>query len=144
MSARSHISGHHWSDESCASQAAANDDDGMAAAHDADARSAEMKLSACITTPEAERASTLIALVTTSAVASLLFTHDAAFDEHHDQPAFLFAVAQAISSGSRKRLTLIEGLPVSRLHVVHHVAHAPLLLGKSGAADPDGDEDGNN
>src|SRR5262245_30100645 len=77
------------------------------------------------------------------AVASLLLTHDAALDEHHDQPAFLFAVAQAISSGSRKGLTLIERLPVSRLHVVHHVAHGP-LLGKSGAADTDGDEDGNN
>src|SRR5262249_12422976 len=38
------------------------------------------------------------------AVASLLLTHNAALDEHHDQPAFLFAVAQAISSGSRKGL----------------------------------------
>src|SRR5262245_54284458 len=74
--------------------------------------------------------------------ASLLPTHDAALDEHHDQPAFRFVVAQAISSGRRKGLTLIEGLPVSRLHVVHHVANAP-LLGKSGAADADGDEDGN-
>jgi hypothetical protein len=76
--------------------------------------------------------------------ASLLLTHDAAFDEHHDQSALLFAVAQAISSGGRKGLTLIEGLPVSRLHVVHHIAYAPLLLGKSSGADPDGDEDGNN
>src|SRR5262245_58903451 len=78
------------------------------------------------------------------AVASLLLAHNAAFDEHHDQPAFLFAVAQAISSGGRKGLTLIEGLPVSRLHVVHHVAHAPLLLGESGGADTDGYEGGNN
>jgi hypothetical protein len=116
----------------------------MAAAYDGGARGAKMNLSACITTPEAQRASTLIALVTTGAVASLLLAHDTAFDEHHDQPAFLLAVAQAISSGSRKGLTLIEGLPVSRLHVVHHVAHASLLLGKSGAADADGDEDGNN
>jgi hypothetical protein len=77
------------------------------------------------------------------AAASLLLTHDAAFDEHHDQPTFLFAVAQAISSGSRKGLTLIEGLPVSRFHVVHHVAHAPLLLGDSGASETDGYEDSN-
>src|SRR5262249_13654252 len=82
--------------------------------------------------------------VTMEAVASLLLTHDAALDEHHDQPAFRFVVAQAVSSGSRKGLTLIEGLPVSRLHIVHHVAHAPLLLGDSGATDTDGDEDGNN
>src|SRR5262249_19658341 len=77
------------------------------------------------------------------AVASLLLTHNAALDEHRDQPAFLFAVAQAISSGSRKGLTLIEGLSVSCLHLVHHVAHTPLLLlGKNGAADSDADEDG--
>src|SRR5215510_2995743 len=77
------------------------------------------------------------------AVASLLLTHDAALDEHHDQPAFRFVVAQAVSSGSRKGLTLIEGLPVSRFHVVHHVAHAP-LLGNSGAADTHCDEGSNN
>src|SRR5262245_6845372 len=65
-------------------------------------------------------------------VTSALFAHDAALDEHHDQPAFIFAVAQAISSGRRKSLTLLEGLPVSHLHVVHHVAHASLLLCESG------------
>jgi hypothetical protein len=43
--------------------------------------------------------------------ASALLAHDAALDEHHDQAAFLFVVAQAISPGSRKGLTLVEGLP---------------------------------
>jgi hypothetical protein len=105
---------------------------------------AKMNYQRASPTAEAQSASALIALVTMGAGASLLLTHDAAFDEHHDQPAFLFAVAQAISSGSRKGLTLIEGLPVSRLHVVHHVPHASLLLRKSGTADADGDENGNN
>src|SRR5216110_3545821 len=79
------------------------------------------------------------------AVASLLLTHDAAFDEHHHSATFEFVIAQAISSGHRQRLTLFEGLTVPCFHVGHHVAHAPLLLlGKSGAADTDGDEDSNN
>jgi hypothetical protein len=75
--------------------------------------------------------------------ASVLLAHDAAFDEHHDQPALLFVVAQAISPGCRKGLTLLEGLPVSHLHVIHHVPHAPLLR-DSRTADTDGDEDSNN
>src|SRR5262245_25282045 len=79
---------------------------------------------------------------------SALPPHDAALDEHHDCLilATLAVGAQAISSGCRKGLTLIEGLPVSRFHVVHHVAHASLwtlasgLLGESGAGDADRDD----
>jgi hypothetical protein len=72
--------------------------------------------------------------------ASVLPPHDAALDEHHDCViiATLAVGAQAISSGCRKGLTLIEGLPVSRFHVVHHLAHAPFwLLGESRAGDAD-------
>jgi hypothetical protein len=67
---------------------------------------------------------------------SALLAHDAAFDEHHDRPAFYFVVAQAISSGCGKGLTLVEGLPVFCFHVGHHVAHAS-LLGESSAGDAD-------
>src|SRR6267142_2441269 len=76
--------------------------------------------------------------------ASALLAHDAALDEHHHRATFLFVVAQAISSGCRQRLTFFEGLAVSCFHIVHHVAHAPLLLGDSGASDTDGYDDSNN
>jgi hypothetical protein len=73
--------------------------------------------------------------------ALLLLAHDAAFDEHHDQPTILFVVAQAISSGCCERLALIEGLSVSCFHIVHHVPYGPLLR-DSGASDTEGDEGG--
>src|SRR5262249_49168597 len=70
-----------------------------------------------------------------AAAMSALPTHDAAFDEHHDESTVGFVVAQAVSSGCRQRLTLFEGLPVSCSHVVHHLAHTSRLLSESGAAD---------
>src|SRR5262249_29915401 len=77
------------------------------------------------------------------AAASALPTHDATLDEHHDWPDVDLGVAQAISSGHCQGLTVLEGLPVSRFHVVDHIANAALwalalgLLSESGARDAD-------
>src|SRR5262245_27440074 len=79
-----------------------------------------------------------------ASAASAQLTYDAAFDEHHDCTTFVFVIGQAISSGCCQRLELLEGLTVSRFHFDHHVAHAPPLLGESGAADTNGDEEDNN
>jgi hypothetical protein len=77
-------------------------------------------------------------------VTSALPAHDAALDEHHHAAAFIFVVAQAISAGHCQRLTFFERLAVSCSHIVHHVAHAPLLLGDSRAADTEDYQDSNN
>src|SRR5262245_27719955 len=73
--------------------------------------------------------------------ASALFAHDTAFDEHHDGAVDSLFV-QAISSGYGKVPTLVEGLTVSRFHVVHHLACTALLC-ESGAFNADQDEDSN-
>src|SRR6516165_6773176 len=73
---------------------------------------------------------------------SALLTEDAALDKHHDRPGVAFLVTQAITSGCRKGLTLLVGLPISRFHVIHHVAPVS-LFGASNTSDTDDDEHGN-